>query len=117
MDKVFIRDLKIHAILGVYPVERVEPQDILVSVTLSVDTRRAGQSDDINDCVNYDLLAQKITSWVQNAKRLTVEALAADIATLCLAETGVQSVVVRVEKPQAVASASAVGVEIERSLP
>jgi len=115
MDTIFIRDLKIHAILGVYDIERVQTQDILVSVRLSTDTHKAGQSDSIQDCIDYDQLSQKIRTLVINARRFTVEALAADIASLCLTEPAVQSAWVRVDKPQALPEASSVGVEIERT--
>ena len=51
----------------------------------------------------------------ESANRETVEALANDLAKLCLEENGVQKVIVRVEKPGAVRFAESVGVEIERS--
>ncbi len=114
MDKIFIRNLKVHAILGVNPAERTQAQDILISVTLDTDTRQAAASDAIEHCVNYADLAQRITERVKTARRFTVESLAADIAQLCLEDAKVSSVWVRVDKPQALAEAEGLGVEIER---
>ena len=114
MDKVFVKDLKVIGIIGIHPHERETPQEILINVTVYTDTQRAAQSDDIVDCVNYSSLTKKIMSHAENAARFTVEALANDIAAICLLEQGVEKAIVRVEKPDAVPSAQSVGVEVER---
>ena len=115
MDKIFIKDLRAHGIIGVYPHERETPQEILINVTVYVDTQRAAQTDDIADCVDYDALAKKVKAHAESAARLTVEALANDLAEICLQEKGVEKVIVRVEKPGAIPSAQSVGVEVERA--
>lgn len=114
MDKVFIKDLLVRGIIGINDWERREPQDILINIVLFTDTHRAAQTDRIEDCVNYRTVAKKVQAYAEHAARWTVEALANDLARLCLEETGVQRVVVRVEKPGAVRFAASVGVEIER---
>jgi FolB domain-containing protein len=81
---------------------------------LFTDLRKAGETDDIHDSVNYRTISKKVQTHAESAARLTVEALAADLAKLCLEEPGVQKVRVRVEKPGAVRFSSSVGVEIER---
>jgi FolB domain-containing protein len=115
MDKVFIRDLKVRGILGIHDWERVTPREIIVNVTLFTDTRRAARTDDIADCLDYSAMAKKIRAHAESAARMTVEALANDLAKLCLQEPGVRKVVVRVDKPGAVAEAMSVGVELERA--
>jgi FolB domain-containing protein len=115
MDKVFIKDLVARGILGIHPWERENPQEILINITVFTDTRRAAHSDDIADCVDYSALAQKVRAHAETAARLTVEALANDLAALCLAQKGVEKALVRVEKPGVVRFSKAVGVEIERS--
>jgi len=114
-DEIHIRDLLVRGILGVQDWERQQPQDILINVTLFSDLRRAGASDDIEDTVNYRTVTKKMIAHVESAGRFTVEALAADVARLCLAEPGVERVRVRVEKPGALRFARSVGVEIERT--
>ena len=114
MDRIIIRDLLVKGILGIYEHERHQPQDILINLTLYTDIRAAGQSDDIADCIDYEKLAQQVQAKTINARRFTVEALATDIARLCLDTPGVQGVRVRVEKPGALQFTRAVGVEIER---
>ena len=76
---------------------------------------KAGSSDNIQDSVNYRTVAKKVLAHAETAQRQTVEALAADIARLCLEQPGVQQVRVRVEKPGAVRFSRTVGIEIERS--
>jgi FolB domain-containing protein len=115
MDKIIIKNLLARGIIGVNDWERKHTQDILINVTLFTDTRRAAETDDIEDCVNYSTMSQKIMAHAESIGRSTVEALANDLAKLCLNERGVQQVIVRVEKPGAVRFVESVGVEVERS--
>jgi FolB domain-containing protein len=114
MDKVFIKDLVARGIIGINDWEREKPQEILINITLFTDLRKAGVSDDINDSVNYRSVTKRVLAHAETAHRLTVEALAADLAGICLEEPGVQQVRVSVEKPGAVRFSKSVGVEIER---
>lgn len=114
MDKILITNLRAHGIIGVYDEERINPQDILINIIIYTNTHAAAKSDSINDCINYDALSQKVRHHTENAQRLTVEALAEDIAKFCLEEAGVKKVRVRVEKPEALDFVEKVGVEIKR---
>ncbi len=115
MDKIFIKNLRLKGILGIRPHERKTPQEILINVTVYADTRRAAQKDDIADCVDYSALAKKVKAHAESAGRFTVEALANDLANICLQEDGVKKAIVSVEKPGAVPSTQSVGVEVERT--
>jgi len=115
MDKVIIKDILARGIIGINVEERIKPQDIIINIEITADLHQAGETDAIEDCVNYRTITKKAINQAETAKRFTVEALAADIAKLCLKEEGVISVRVRVEKPGAVRFAKSVGVEIERS--
>ena len=114
MDKVFINDLLARGIIGVYDWEREIQQDILINIIIETDTQQAADNDQIQNCIDYDTLSKKVLSWVESSQRLTVEALASDIAKICLNETLAEKVTVRVEKPGAVRFAKSVGVEITR---
>jgi len=115
MDKLLIQNLRVQGILGVNDWERATLREILINVTLFTDTRHSAQSDDLTDCVDYSQVSKEIRALVEGARRFTVEALAEDVAGLCLSRPGVQKVAVRVEKPGAVTGAESVGVEIERT--
>jgi len=114
MDKTFIKDLLVRGVIGVNDWERKRAQDILINVTVFSDTTKASETDDIQYCIDYSKLAKKVQAHAEAIARLTVEALANDLAKLCLEIDGVRKVIVRVEKPGAVRFAKSVGVEIER---
>ena len=114
-DKVLIRELKVEAILGMLPQERVNPQPVLINITVFTDTRGAARSQDIVDAVNYAALADAATTLTIDGKYLLIETLVEDLAALSLSLAHVEGVSVRVEKPQAVPAAGAVGVEIYRT--
>jgi FolB domain-containing protein len=114
MDQVIISDLVARGIIGINEWEREKPQEILINITLFGDLRKAGQSDSIEDTINYRTITKKVQVHAETSQRFTVEALAADLAQICLDEAGVQKVRLRVEKPGAVRFTRSVGVEIER---
>ncbi len=114
MDKVFINDLMVRGVIGISDRERSQAQDIVVNIVLYTDITKGGETDTIDDCVNYRTIAKAIIAHVEEVSRYTVEALATDIAALCLNTEGVQKVRVKVEKPGAVRFSKSVGVEITR---
>ena len=114
MDKIFIKDLMVRGVIGISERERAQPQDIVVNVTLYTENSKGGKTDNIEDCVNYRTVAKAIIKHIQETARFTVEALAEDIASICLKTDSVYKAMVRVEKPGAVRFSRSVGVEIER---
>lgn len=114
MDRVLIQDLRVQGILGVNERERNTPREILINVTLFTAPRPASYPDTLAGCVDYSQLAKDIRALVETARRFTIEALAEDVADLCLKQAEVRKVMIRVEKPGAVKAARSVGVEIER---
>ena len=114
MDKVFIKDLLVRGIIGINDWEREKEQEILINIVLFTNLQKAGETDKIEDCVNYRTIAKKVFTHTETAKRYTVESLANDIAKICLNEPGVKKAKVRVEKPGAVRFSRSVGVEIIR---
>ena len=113
-DQIHIRDLLLRAIIGINDEERRNRQDVLISLALDVDMRAAGESDDIQDAVNYRSLTKRIIQLVEGSEFYLVEKLAAEIAKICLSDPGVQRACVTVEKPGALRFARSVGVTIER---
>lgn len=115
MDHIFIKNLAARGIIGVNDWERDKAQEIMINVVLFADLHDAGISDNILDSVNYRTVAKKLLKHVETTQRYTVEALAADLARICLEEEGVHKVRILLEKPGAVRFSSSVGVEIERT--
>lgn len=116
MDKIIIRDLRLQGIIGIQPEERERPQTILISATIYTDTRPAAASDNIEDTLNYYAISQRISQHVTNSNRWLVEKLADDLARIIVTEFSVERVTIRVEKPDILPQAAAVGVEIDRRI-
>jgi len=101
-------------ILGIHADERVKPQEIRISIFADVDLSTAGQNDDIRSTVDYEALVNRVTSYTLTANRFTAEALAEDLAKLCLSNKRIAKIRIRITKPTALPNVSSVGVEIER---
>ena len=114
MDHIFIENLIVYGILGIHARERVTPQEIKISIIADVDLSDAGLNDDILSTVDYEELVNRVTAHTQTANRYTAEALAEDLAKLCLSDERIAKVWIKIIKPTALPNVSAVGVEIER---
>ena len=112
---VFIRDLQLRAMLGVYDSEKLEPQRVIVNVDLSVKERGEPLDDDIQNVVSYEHVVNHVKDLIAEGHVHLVETLAEMIANECLKNRWVVAVRVRVEKPDIIAEAVSVGVEIERT--
>lgn len=116
MDKVLIERLQIQAVVGVFEWERQIEQPLLVDVCLSVDTRQAALTDELQYAVNYQAVSERIRAVIQARQAKLIETLANLVAETILAEFHlVQHVSLTIRKPLAVTQTAAVGVSIERS--
>jgi FolB domain-containing protein len=114
LDKISIEDLLLRCIIGIYDEERKNKQDVLINITLYADLKTASQSDRMEDTVDYKEIKQKIIAMVENSNFFLIERLAGKIAEICLENTRVEKVKVRVNKPGALRFAKSVAVEIVR---
>jgi D-erythro-7,8-dihydroneopterin triphosphate epimerase len=117
MDRILISDLSARCIIGINEEERREKQDVLINLTILADLRQAGKSDKFEDSVDYRALKKRILVMVEGSEYHLIEALAEEIAAICLEERTVMQVQVRVDKPSALRFARSVGVEITRKRP
>lgn len=117
LDRIHVRDLLLRCIIGVNDEERRDKQDVNINITLWADLRVAGQSDCIDDTVDYRAIKKRVIAMVEDSSFLLVERLAERISEVCLESPLVARVRVLVEKPGALRFARTVGVEIERGEP
>ena len=115
MDLIYIRDLKIDCVIGVYEWERRVKQTVILDLDLGADIRRAAQTDHIDDTVNYKAVAKRLTAYIGASEFQLVETLAERVAEILLQEFNLPWVRVRVNKKGALRGATDVGVIIERS--
>jgi dihydroneopterin aldolase/D-erythro-7,8-dihydroneopterin triphosphate epimerase len=116
-DEIHIRDLMVRCIIGVFPHERQEKQEVIFNIILYTDMRRASASDDLTDTVNYKQVKKNILAMVEDSEYQLIEALAERTAQICLAVPGVQRVRVELDKPGALRFARSVAVAIVRDRP
>ena len=115
MDIVYIRDLRIDAVIGIYEWEQRIQQQINVNLEMGWDNRKAAASDNIRDTLNYKAAAQLVKDLVAKSEFELVEALAEHIAKLLLEKMGIPWIKVSLGKPMAVTGSKEVGVIIERT--
>jgi dihydroneopterin aldolase len=112
--RVFVRDLEIVASVGVHEHEKRYEQRVLISADLAVRDDYDGASDRLRDVLDYAVLVDGIAHLVQAEHVNLIETLAERIAGHCLKDARVESVRVRIEKPDAMPLCRSVGIEIER---
>ncbi len=100
-DRIDISGIEILARHGLFEQERANPQRFLVDVTLFTDHRAAGDSDEINDTVDYGETASKIHDLVAGESHQLLERLASRLAAMLIEDDRVSRVVVTVHKPEA----------------
>ncbi|MGB5439021.1 MAG: dihydroneopterin aldolase [Gammaproteobacteria bacterium] len=114
MDIVFINDLRIETIIGIYDWERKVKQTISLDLEMGADIRKAAKTDAIEDTLNYKAVAKRLISFVGESEYQLVETLAEKIAEIVLSEFSVPWLKLTVHKPGAVRGSRDVGVMIER---
>jgi len=114
MDKIFLEQLKIDTIIGIWDWERKIRQTIVIDLEMSADIAKAAATDDVADTLNYKLVAKRLQEFVGESSFQLVETLAERIAALIREEFDVAWVRVKVHKPGAIRGSKDVGIEIER---
>jgi FolB domain-containing protein len=112
-DRIFVDNLRLGCRVGITPDERLEPQEVLLDVSLFLSLAPAGASDSVKDTVNYKDLMERVSSFVSSKEFGLLESLAEGVAAVALGAFPVESVVVKVRKAKYSAEPS-VGIEITR---
>jgi dihydroneopterin aldolase len=114
MDIIYLHDLRIETVIGIYDWERRCKQTIVLDLDLATDIRKAAASDQIADTLDYKAVAKRIMSFVQESEFQLVETLAERITEILQEEFGIPWVRLRLNKKGAVRGVRDVGVIIER---
>jgi dihydroneopterin aldolase len=116
MDIIYLHDLRIDTVIGVFDWERRVRQTVILDLEMGADIRRAAVSDDLADTLNYKAVAKRVIEFVGRSEFQLVETLAERVAELILKEFAVPWLRLRVNKQGAVRGARDVGVIIERGV-
>jgi len=114
MDKIFLHELKVETIIGIWEWERKIRQTVVIDLEMSADIAKAAATDDVADTLNYKSVAKRIQGFVADSSFQLVETLAEKIAGIIREEFDVAWVKVTVHKPGAIRGSRDVGIEIER---
>ena len=114
MDSVFINDLRIETIIGIYDWERKVKQTISLDLEMGADIRKSAETDAIEDTLNYKAVAKRLIAFVGESDYQLVETLAEKIADIVQSEFNVPWLKLTVHKPGAVRGSRDVG-EIGRA--
>jgi dihydroneopterin aldolase len=114
MDRVFIEDLRIETIIGIYDWERTTRQTIALDIEMAFDNAKPAASDRIEDTLNYKAVSKRLIGFVEAAEFELVETLAERCAEIIRSEFGVPWLRLKLSKLGAVTGSRAVGVIIER---
>ncbi|MGH8090835.1 MAG: dihydroneopterin aldolase [Rudaea sp.] len=114
MDVVFIEDLRIDTVIGIYDWERKIRQTIALDLEMAFDNRKPASSDKIEDTLDYKKVAKRLIAFVEESHFELVETLAERCADIVSSEFSVAWLRLKLSKPGAVTGSKAVGVMIER---
>jgi dihydroneopterin aldolase len=114
MDKIFLSELKVDTVIGIWDWERKIRQTVVIDLEMSADIAKAAASDRVEDTLNYKSVAKRIQSFVADSSFQLVETLAERVAEIVRDEFDVKWVKVRVNKPGAIRGSRDVGILIER---
>lgn len=114
MDRIFVTDLRVDAIVGIWDWERAMTQSVSIDLEMAWDIRPAAAQDDIDRTLDYRAVAKRVAAFVEESRFRLIETMAEQIAELIRQEFGVTWLKVSIHKPSAVRGARDVGVRIER---
>ena len=116
-DVVFVKGLKVEAVIGVFDWERAITQPLLIDIALETDISRASVSDDVSDALSYKDVCDDVSEWCKQIQAKLLEHLAGQISDRLFAKYDCQKITLSLAKPTAIAQADAVGVQITRYAP
>lgn len=116
MDIIFLRELKIETVIGIYDWERKIKQVVVLDLEMATDIKKAAETDHIDDTLDYKAVAKRVIEFVEGSSFQLVETLAEKVAEVVLTEFNVPWIKLTLNKAGAITGAEGVGVMIERGV-
>ena len=114
MDIIFLKDLRIDTVIGIYDWEREITQTVHLDLEMATDISKAANSDSIEDTLDYKAVSKRLITFVGESKFQLVETLAEAITRIVITEFSVPWVKLTLNKKGAIRGADGVGIIIER---
>lgn len=114
MDIVYLNDLRVETVIGIYDWERRTRQTVIFDIEMGTDISKAAATDTIENTLDYKAVAKRLFAFVDQSEFRLVETLAEQVAQILLEEFHVPWCRIRLNKKGAVRGVRDVGVIIER---
>jgi len=114
VDIIFIRNLEVETVIGVFDWERKIKQKLIFNIEMATDIRPAAQSDNLNHTLDYNAISEQVKSLAEASSYQLIEALAEAVAAFIMQDFSVRWISIELDKPGAIKFAQSVGVKIER---
>ena len=112
---VFIKDFIIEEIIGIHEHEKIKKQKIKFNIILDVNKNSIPDEKDIKSIVDYEKITNKLENLTKSKKYNFLESLAEDSFKEIFEDTRINSIRIKIEKPDAITNAKSVGVEVFKS--
>ena len=89
MDRIFIKNLTVETIIGIYEHERVTPQRVILHLEMAADIAHAASTEDINTTLNYKTLSETLKDFLENSRFLLIETMAERVTEIVRRDFGV----------------------------
>jgi len=115
LDRIFLQDLRVEAVIGIFEWERRVRQIVSLDIEMATDVKTAAATDEIENALDYKSIAKHLIATIESSEFKLVETLAETLARIVVTDFGVAWVKLSVSKPGAIEGSQNVGVVIERS--
>ena len=109
---VFINDFVIEEIIGIHKHEKIKKQKIKFNIVLDINQNSVPDENNIKSIVDYEKITDKLKNLTRNKKYNFLESLAEDSFKEIFEDKRINSVTIKIEKPEAIKNAKSVGVEV-----
>ena len=112
---VLIKDFIVNEIIGIHEHEKVKKQKIIFNLVIDVNQNTVPNDSDLNSIIDYEKITNKLKNLVKSKKYNFLESLAEDSFREIFEDRRINSVKIKIEKPNAITNANSVGVEVFKS--
>ncbi len=109
---VIIKNFIIEEIIGVHEHEKIKKQKIKFNIAIDVNEETIPNEKDIKSIVDYEKITKKLENLAKSKKYNFLESLAEDSFKEIFEDERINSVKIKIEKPEAIKNADSVGVEV-----
>ena len=112
---ILIKDFTINEIIGVHEHEKINKQKIIFNIVIDINQNILPDEKNISSIVDYEKITNKLKSLVKYKNYNFLESLAEDSFKEIFEDNRINSVKIKIEKPDAIENAKSVGVEVFKS--